>query len=153
MFVRFLSCQLCEERNRTGLKILVCVILAALSCMSVPGIYNIIKEIRFSIPFSSELVSRGIWDGAERERRMASEMFGAVFMVLAFLGGQIWLASMAELAGYVVFAASLVIGFILFRPAKEMLGRSAFNITRFAAKYGLSEDKKFLKYYSEEMKP
>ena len=136
----------------TATRIAGCVFSAALSCMSVPAVYNLVKEVRFSMPFSLELVSHGIWTGEERSRRMATELFGAVFIALAFFAGQIWLASLAGAVGYGILAASLLLGALLFRPAPEMLSRSAFNITRFAAKYALQENKKFLKYYEKEMK-
>lgn len=120
--------------------VIVDIIIAIVALFSVSGIFLIINFFNFELPFTNEMISKGIIKPKVKTQLLAVEL---VSCLLTFIIGNCLClvgAYFTRPSGFIVYGIVALINLFFFRPTKDRYTRSHYNIDRYIRNHSVCMD-------------
>lgn len=128
--------------------IIIDIIIAVVTLFSIQSIFLIIRFFNFELPFTNEMISKGIIEPTTKTQLLGVELFSDLFTFILANGLCLVGAYFTKPSGFIVYGVVALIMLLFFNPTKDRYTKSEYNIKRYVRRHFVCMD---MEKYNEVM--
>jgi hypothetical protein len=120
--------------------VIIDVIIAVIAVISAQGVFLIINFFKFIIPFTNEMISKGIIKQTIKIQLLAVELSSCLLTFIIGNGLCLVGAYFTRPSGFIVYGIVTLIMLLFFRPTKDRYTKSFYNINEYIRQHSICMD-------------
>lgn len=120
--------------------VLIDIIIFILAAFNGILSYQIVKFFKFDIPFTNEMIDKGVIKAELKSQLLFTTMFGILFTFILILIACIVGAYFSGISGYIVLLIGFLAGVIGIPPTKDRYTRSLYTINGYIDAHSICMD-------------
>lgn len=120
--------------------VVINIIIAIVSIFAIQGIFLLINFFKFELPFTNEMISKGIIQQSAKAQLLTVELVSCLLTFIIGNGLCLVGAYFTRPSGFIVYGAVVLIVLLFFRPTKDRYTTSDYNVKRYVNRHSVCMD-------------
>jgi len=120
--------------------VVIDIIIAIVAIFAIQGIFLLINFFKFELPFTNEMISKGIIQQSTKAQLLTVELVSCLLTFIIGNGLCLVGAYFTRPSGFIVYGVVALIVLLFFRPTKDRYIMSDYNIKRYVNRHSVCMD-------------